>query len=428
MRRVPWLGLCFFWCCAAWSFSGDDLAQCERLANVKEWKGTYTISGIQAGSGSYTEADGGHATDAWNYAASFSAQMIIPNFLAAEICAIADVDLPLLANYLEVSATATFHTEGTYPADNGTEEIVNHSADWVAGTTPTLDLAGVAEVTFFFTDNKIEITPPAVGSLPATRTRLSTHFPTTVEPDPLPLDRVLSGPADNIVITMPTASASSLALIGSRPLTTGASIVCGLFAYADGCSGGHWTETWALYPTFQDGTSEEPPPKPVEDPCLAAGSIIGCENQSLGEVVAVAGTPYSLHYQSDRVPGNLSATEVAANYAKDLGGWTLNVVHRYDPVTNTLFLGDGAFRSAASLGTVTPATAGLLIAAQDGRRVYEFDADGVHTLTRHALTGAILLSVSRNAAGRLLAVTDGDGNVTSFTRNAAGNLTAIIGP
>ena len=40
-----------------------------------------------------------------------------------------------------------------------------------------------------------------------------------------------------------------------------------------------------------------------DDPCGAGGSIILCENQVLGEQAAIAGTPYVLVYQSDRVPG-----------------------------------------------------------------------------------------------------------------------------
>jgi RHS repeat-associated protein len=45
------------------------------------------------------------------------------------------------------------------------------------------------------------------------------------------------------------------------------------------------------------------PDKPPDDPCKGQGSIIGCEPQTLGEVINVTGTPLSLHYQSDRVPG-----------------------------------------------------------------------------------------------------------------------------
>lgn len=40
-------------------------------------------------------------------------------------------------------------------------------------------------------------------------------------------------------------------------------------------------------------------------PCIRRGSIIACQNQVLGEVLAVPGTPYQLHYTSDRVPGRV---------------------------------------------------------------------------------------------------------------------------
>ena len=42
---------------------------------------------------------------------------------------------------------------------------------------------------------------------------------------------------------------------------------------------------------------------PGDDPCNSHGSIILCENQVLGERSPVSGTPYTLAYQSDRVPG-----------------------------------------------------------------------------------------------------------------------------
>jgi YD repeat-containing protein len=44
-------------------------------------------------------------------------------------------------------------------------------------------------------------------------------------------------------------------------------------------------------------------PKP-DDPCRAGGSDIECQNQILGEVIGITGTPFSLHYASDRVPGH----------------------------------------------------------------------------------------------------------------------------
>jgi len=44
-----------------------------------------------------------------------------------------------------------------------------------------------------------------------------------------------------------------------------------------------------------------------DDSCESPGSIIECQNQVLGEEAAVAGTPFTLHYHSDRVPGRKAA-------------------------------------------------------------------------------------------------------------------------
>lgn len=48
----------------------------------------------------------------------------------------------------------------------------------------------------------------------------------------------------------------------------------------------------------------------IDDPCERPGSIVACENQSLGEALPLAGTPFSLRYQSDRVPGDLAARTI----------------------------------------------------------------------------------------------------------------------
>lgn len=45
----------------------------------------------------------------------------------------------------------------------------------------------------------------------------------------------------------------------------------------------------------------------ADRPCHVEGSIIGCQNQTLGEAVELVGVPHLLHYQSDRVPGRLAA-------------------------------------------------------------------------------------------------------------------------
>jgi RHS repeat-associated protein len=47
------------------------------------------------------------------------------------------------------------------------------------------------------------------------------------------------------------------------------------------------------------------PPPPLDNPCLGSGSIIECENQILAQELPLAGTPFSLRYQSDRAPGRV---------------------------------------------------------------------------------------------------------------------------
>ncbi|MCA9532004.1 MAG: hypothetical protein KC543_17900, partial [Myxococcales bacterium] len=61
------------------------------------------------------------------------------------------------------------------------------------------------------------------------------------------------------------------------------------------------------------GKDDDAPPSPdpddpnVDDPTCASGSILYCENQTLGEDFELAGTGSYLHYQSDRVPGRVGA-------------------------------------------------------------------------------------------------------------------------
>jgi RHS repeat-associated protein len=63
----------------------------------------------------------------------------------------------------------------------------------------------------------------------------------------------------------------------------------------------------SVAPPNQDGG----PPSDLSDPCDQAGaSTISCENQALGEDVPIIGTPFTLHYHSDRVPGRLGPRSV----------------------------------------------------------------------------------------------------------------------
>jgi RHS repeat-associated protein len=52
------------------------------------------------------------------------------------------------------------------------------------------------------------------------------------------------------------------------------------------------------------------PRRNLDDPCTAAGSIIECENQILGERIPIAGTPFTLNYRSDRALGRTEAFHI----------------------------------------------------------------------------------------------------------------------
>ena len=73
-----------------------------------------------------------------------------------------------------------------------------------------------------------------------------------------------------------------------------------------------WDYNWPYGPppgSLPPGDSDKPKPGPKPGkppkggPEKDCGSIIGCESQTLGEVIKLTGSPLSLHYQSDRAPG-----------------------------------------------------------------------------------------------------------------------------
>jgi RHS repeat-associated protein len=77
-----------------------------------------------------------------------------------------------------------------------------------------------------------------------------------------------------------------------------------------------WDANWPYGPpsdsckdadtSCQPDTPNDPDPKP-DDSCKGSGSVIECQAQVLGESMPITGTPYSLHYASDRVPGRREA-------------------------------------------------------------------------------------------------------------------------
>ena len=64
---------------------------------------------------------------------------------------------------------------------------------------------------------------------------------------------------------------------------------------------------WPYGPPMDAEYPGQPDPSQVgrgpNDPCEERGSVIECQSQVLGESLRLAGTPYRLHYRSNRVPG-----------------------------------------------------------------------------------------------------------------------------
>ncbi|HEX6369715.1 MAG TPA: RHS repeat-associated core domain-containing protein [Longimicrobium sp.] len=71
----------------------------------------------------------------------------------------------------------------------------------------------------------------------------------------------------------------------------------------------------------------------------------------------------------------------------------------------------------------------IAIVSQDGEEIYYFTPEGRHLRTRDALTGVIRYAFDYDSAGRLAAVTDVDGRVTTVTRDGStGMATEVLSP
>jgi len=74
-----------------------------------------------------------------------------------------------------------------------------------------------------------------------------------------------------------------------------------------------WDHNWPFKPPPDAVFPSQKPKSPytVEyGMCEIGGSIINCQNQTLGEILPVIGTPFTLNYRSDRVYGRASARQV----------------------------------------------------------------------------------------------------------------------
>ncbi|KZE76199.1 hypothetical protein AV654_23870 [Paenibacillus elgii] len=73
-----------------------------------------------------------------------------------------------------------------------------------------------------------------------------------------------------------------------------------------------WDYNWPVGPPMDAiiPPEEGPQKNNIEDPCQQSGSVIGCQEQTLGERIPIAGTSLSLNYYSKRTPGYRMASSL----------------------------------------------------------------------------------------------------------------------
>jgi RHS repeat-associated protein len=170
-------------------------------------------------------------------------------------------------------------------------------------------------------------------------------------------------------------------------------------------------------------------PATAGDLALEACDLTGyipCEHQAVLLREPVTATGVALTYSSEWAPGRTDrkgwdATPIG------LGGWSLDVLQRYDPVAGVLLAGDGSWRLAKG---ITLPSGERAVPSYDGRLAYVFDAKNRHVRTVDALLGTTLVTFSYDAEGRL-AGADGslDGTLIHLIaeREADGALSGLTG-
>ncbi len=177
-------------------------------------------------------------------------------------------------------------------------------------------------------------------------------------------------------------------------------------------------------------TDASPPPKVVGDLVLEAcdpAGLLPCEQQAVLLTEPIAASGVALTYSTEWADGRLDRPTWNAS-TLGLGGWSLDVLQRYDPDRRILLSGDGSWRfaDAADIGGGERA-----VPTYDGFRSFVFDADWRHVRTVDSITGATMLAIAYDAAGRLTGVSGARrGWPVSLTveRGDDGSLRYLTGP
>jgi YD repeat-containing protein len=159
--------------------------------------------------------------------------------------------------------------------------------------------------------------------------------------------------------------------------------------------------------------------------CDPAG-YIGCIQQSAFLSIPITDTNLSLTYSSrwmirQAEQGSWDAQPLG------LGGWSINLVPRYDRANRILISGEGSWRIADG---VKLHSGELAVPSYDGALAFIFDSAGRHTRNVDGHLGTELVKISYDSAGRLMQL---DGSVNnqpvhvSVQRDASGAAQSLLG-
>src|SRR3990170_4440343 len=111
-----------------------------------------------------------------------------------------------------------------------------------------------------------------------------------------------SGNNSNVFFLYPDETLVNIPLPESGLILSG-SKKYGIYEYSDLTV--DYEVTWNLEPVTES---------PEKNSCIVVACTIAVQNQSLGETVDIAGTPFSLNYQSERVEGRSGANSLAISH------------------------------------------------------------------------------------------------------------------
>ena len=130
--------------------------------------------------------------------------------------------------------------------------------------------------------------------------------------------------------------------------------------------------------------------------CDPAG-YMPCIQQSAHLAVPIADTNLLLTYSS---PSDANGREWDA-MPLGLGGWSLNVVQRYDRVNRVLISGNGSWRLVEGIPL---ASGDFAVPSYDGALAYIFDSAGRHIRTVDGRLGTQLVTINYDSSGHLSSV------------------------